>query len=59
MLKQAAARNPLFIVHGGDTVFTGECSFMQHFVHAVKKIAPCIPMFVCVGNHDELFIGQK
>lgn len=57
VLRQAAARKPLFIVHGGDTVFTGERAFMEHFVQVVKKIAPHIPMFVCVGNHDEQFIG--
>lgn len=27
VLKQAVRRNPLFIVHGGDTVFTGKKEF--------------------------------
>lgn len=59
VLKQAVARNPLFIVHGGDTVYTGNRSFLQHFVKVVEKFAPKIPVFCCVGNHDELFNGTS
>lgn len=59
VLKKAAARKPLFIVHGGDTVFSGTRTFLQHFVGVVKKFAPGIPLFCLVGNHDELFIGKS
>lgn len=59
VLKQAAARNPLFIVHGGDTVFSGTKNNLQHFVDVVEKFAPGIPVFCCVGNHDELFNGMS
>lgn len=59
VLKQAVARNPLFIVHGGDTVFSGTKPFLQHFVEIVEKFAPHIPVFCCVGNHDELFNGTS
>jgi 3',5'-cyclic-AMP phosphodiesterase len=48
-----------YIVHGGDTVFTGKQEFMRHFVETALRIAPKIPMFVCVGNHDELFINKS
>lgn len=52
VLKKAVELDPLFIVHGGDTVFTGEIEYLQDFVRVVKKIARDIPVFVCVGNHD-------
>lgn len=52
VLKQAVALDPLFIVHGGDTVFTGRLDYLQDFVSVVEKIARDVPVFVCVGNHD-------
>lgn len=55
VLKKAVEFDPLFIVHGGDTVFTGEIAYLQDFVRVVEKIARDIPVFVCVGNHDVPF----
>lgn len=52
ILKKAVELEPLFIVHGGDTVYSGKKNLLEHFVKMVEKIAPHIPMFVCVGNHD-------
>lgn len=54
VLEKAVELDPLFIIHGGDNFFTGELAFLEHFVKVVKKIAPNIPVFLCVGNHDEL-----
>lgn len=59
VLKRAVELNPLFIIHGGDTVFTGERAYLEHFVRVVEKIAPDTPIFVCVGNHDELFLEKS
>jgi 3',5'-cyclic-AMP phosphodiesterase len=59
VLKQALKLDPLFIVHGGDTVFTGEKQYLEHFVRYVEEKAPDIPIFVAIGNHDELFIDQS
>jgi len=52
VLKKAVELDPLFIVHGGDTVFTGEIAYLKDFVRVVEKYAPDIPVFVCLGNHD-------
>lgn len=59
VLKKAVELNPLFIIHGGDTVYTGQRAYLNHFVQVVKKIAPDIPVFVCVGNHDELPLNES
>lgn len=59
VLKKAAELDPLFIIFGGDTVYTGERAFLEDFVRVVEKYAPHIPMFVCVGNHDELHLAQS
>ncbi|MDT0144927.1 metallophosphoesterase [Priestia aryabhattai] len=59
VLKKAVELNPLFIIHGGDTVYTGEKRYLEHFVKVVEKIAPNIPVFVCVGNHDELNLEES
>lgn len=59
VLEQALKLNPLFIVHGGDTVFTGEVRYLEHFVRYVEKHAPEMPMFVAIGNHDELNLSQS
>lgn len=59
VLKKAVELDPFFIIHGGDTVFTGEIAYLQHFVDVVERIAPHIPMFVCVGNHDELHLQES
>ncbi len=57
VLQQAVAKNPLFIIHGGDTVYRGRRPYLKHFVQVTKKIAPDIPVFVLVGNHDQLPTG--
>lgn len=59
VLKKAVELDPLFIIHGGDTVYTGEKKYLQDFVKVVESISPNIPVFVCVGNHDELFIDES
>ncbi|WP_207857770.1 metallophosphoesterase family protein [Lucifera butyrica] len=59
VLEQTLKLKPLFIVHGGDTVFTGEVQYLAHFVRYVEKHVPDIPMFVAIGNHDELFLNQS
>ncbi|MDA2361161.1 metallophosphoesterase [Bacillus cereus] len=59
VLQRAAELDPLFIIHGGDTVYTGEKKYLEHFVRVVKKIVPHIPVFVCVGNHDELYLEES
>ncbi|MDN4524558.1 metallophosphoesterase family protein [Fictibacillus fluitans] len=59
VLQKAVDLDPLFIIHGGDTVFTGEKKYLEDFVRVVKRIAKDIPVFVCVGNHDELPIPES
>jgi hypothetical protein len=59
VLEQALELDPLFIVHGGDAVFTGEPQYLEHFVRYVEKKAPDMPMFVAIGNHDELNLSQS
>jgi Icc protein len=44
--------NPLFIIHGGDIVFTGKKENFQSFIDQKKMYAPTIPFFVSVGNHE-------
>lgn len=39
VLKKAVELDPLFIVHGGETVFTPEIAYLQDFVRVVEKIA--------------------
>lgn len=52
-LNKAARYKPLFIVHGGDIVFTGSRDRLINFVNAVEETIPEIPLFVVVGNHEE------
>lgn len=59
VLKKAVELDPLFIIHGGDTVFSGERAYLADFVRVVEEIAPDIPVFVCVGNHDELYLDES
>ncbi|MCJ7985277.1 metallophosphoesterase [Priestia sp. OVL9] len=59
VLKKAVELNPLFIIHRGDTVYTGKKEYLEHFVKVVEKIASNIPVFVCVGNHDELYLDES
>jgi 3',5'-cyclic-AMP phosphodiesterase len=59
VLKKAVnwIRCLLFMV--GRAFFTGEKAYLEDFVRVVEKIAPDIPVFVCVGNHDELFFEES
>lgn len=59
VLEQALKLNPLFIVHGGDAVFTGEGQYLEHFVRYVEEKAPETPVFVVIGNHDELNLDRS
>jgi hypothetical protein len=52
VLKKAVQLNPLFIIHGGDCAYTGKKERLEHFVCVVERLAPNIPVFVAVGNHD-------
>jgi 3',5'-cyclic-AMP phosphodiesterase len=51
-LTLAKSFNPLFILHDGDTVFTGTENRFNHFLGMVKEVAPDVPFFVVMGNHD-------
>jgi 3',5'-cyclic-AMP phosphodiesterase len=44
--------NPLFILHGGDVVFTGTEDRFNHFLGMVRNWAQDIPLFVVMGNHE-------
>jgi 3',5'-cyclic-AMP phosphodiesterase len=43
---------PLFILHGGDTVFTGREKKFNHFLDIAESTLPETPIFVVIGNHD-------
>lgn len=54
--------NPLFIIHGGDTVDKGEDSFsFKAFVNTTKEVLERkkLPMFVSIGNHDYNFKNKS
>ncbi len=52
MLTAAAKLRPLFILHGGDTVFTGREKKFNHFLDIAESALPETPIFVVIGNHD-------
>lgn len=52
MLTAAAKLRPLFILHGGDTVFTGREKKFNHFLDIAESTLPDTPIFVVIGNHD-------
>lgn len=51
-LKKVTAYNPLFILHNGDTVFTGTEGLFTRFLGMIQATTPDIPVFVVIGNHD-------
>jgi Icc protein len=51
-LALAKTFNPLFILHNGDTVFTGTENRFNHFLDMVQDAAPDVPLFVVMGNHE-------
>jgi Icc-related predicted phosphoesterase len=52
MLTAAAKLRPLFILHGGDTVFTGREKKFNHFLDIAESTLPDTPIFVVIGNHE-------
>lgn len=52
ILTSADKLRPLFILHGGDTVFTGREKKFNHFLDIVETNLPETPIFVVIGNHD-------
>lgn len=56
-LREAALYNPLFILHGGDIVFSGTEPQLQFFSDRVRTLLPEIPLFVTVGNHETDGVG--
>ena len=51
-MEEALKHNPLLVVHGGDLVYNGEQSNFDFFINFKNEIAPDLPFFVAVGNHD-------
>ncbi len=43
---------PLFVLHGGDTVFTGREKKFDHFLDIAETYLPDTPIFVVIGNHE-------
>ena len=52
ILSEAGKLRPLFILHGGDTVFTGREKKFNHFLDIAESVLPDTPIFVVIGNHD-------
>jgi len=52
ILNAAAKLRPLFILHGGDTVFTGREKKFNHFLDITESTLPDTPIFVVIGNHE-------
>ena len=52
ILTAAAKLKPLFILHGGDTVFTGREKKFNRFLDIVESTLPDTPIFVVIGNHE-------
>jgi predicted phosphodiesterase len=52
ILTAAGKLKPLFILHGGDTVFTGREKKFNHFLDIAESTLPDTPIFVVIGNHD-------
>ncbi|MCX8131310.1 MAG: metallophosphoesterase [Clostridia bacterium] len=51
-LNEAKKFNPLFIMHGGDIVFTGSRELLENFIVVKNELVPDIPLFVTIGNHE-------
>ena len=52
ILTAADKLRPLFILHGGDTVFTGREKKFNRFLDIVESTLPDTPLFVVIGNHE-------
>lgn len=52
-MEEAKKYNPLLILHGGDIVFSGsEKDNFQFFIDTKNSIAPDLPLFTAIGNHE-------
>lgn len=51
-IAAAMIYNPLCLFHGGDLVFTGEQALLASFAAKVEALAPDLPVFTLIGNHD-------
>ena len=47
VLQRATELDPLFIIHGGDTVYTGEKKYLEHFVRIVKNSSSYTSICLC------------
>ena len=52
ILTAAAKLKPLFILHGGDTVFTGRGKKFNRFLDIAESTLQDTPIFVVIGNHE-------
>jgi predicted phosphodiesterase len=59
ILSTAGKLRPLFILHGGDTVFTGREKKFNHFLDIVESTLPDTPIFVVIGNQDMTNNGKS
>jgi len=51
-IEEAEKYKPLLVIHGGDLVFNGTTDNLNYFINFKNQIAPDLPLFVAVGNHD-------
>ncbi|QWV99187.1 metallophosphoesterase [Geomonas nitrogeniifigens] len=58
-LRTAAGFKPLFILHGGDYSTEGGEEETGNFLSLVEKNAPCIPVFVVLGNHENPRVFER
>lgn len=60
-LKMAAKYDPLFILHCGDIVWTGNPYSFDYFQALINQILELddIPLFVIVGNHEKSIASNR
>jgi Icc protein len=51
-MEEAEKHNPLLLIHGGDIVYTGLKENFDFFINFKNQIAPNLPFFVTIGNHE-------
>jgi len=51
-MEETLKYNPLLILHGGDLVFNGQKENFDFFINTKNDIAPDLPLFIVIGNHD-------
>lgn len=52
ILQRARDLDPLFILHGGDIVESGNAAELSHFMDLVTSVKGLPPLFVVRGNHE-------